>query len=194
MATAVTLKESDGTDIYPVTDISLVNNGIHAVDAIPTTEVPPVTTSMIEDGAVTSAKIDWPSFPKFNAYYDTTYPSFPADTPIPFNSAQVNIGGFTLNNTGQVTIPKSGYYMITVQLWVQNSGSRSWWRLRRNGNNIGESIISATGYWGLTAISNIYQCTQGDVIDVIKNGSDSVNLNSGSADKRTTSISIRYIG
>ena len=133
------------------------------------------------------------SVPKFNAYYNTTYSNFPADTPIPYNTAAVNIGSFTLSS-GQVTIPKTGNYLITIQLWVLNNGSRSWWRLRRNGNTIGESIISATGYWGLTAISNIYPCTQGDVIDVIKNGSESVNLNSGSADKRTTSISIQYIG
>ena len=133
------------------------------------------------------------SVPKFNAYYNTTYSSFPADTPIPFNTQQVNIGSFSMTG-GRVTIPKSGNYMITVQLWVQNGGSRSWWRLRRNGNTIGESIISGTSYWGLTAISNIYPCTQGDIIDVIKNGSESVNLNSGSADKRTTSISIQYIG
>ena len=96
--------------------------------------------------------------------------------------------------SGRVTIPKTGTYKITVQLWVQNNGSRSWWRLRRNGNTIGESIISAGGYWGICAISNIYTCTQGDIIDVIKNGTESVNLNSGSADKRTTSISIEYIG
>lgn len=136
---------------------------------------------------------DLTAVPKFNAYYDTTYSNFPANTPIPFNSQVVNVGSFTFSS-GQVTIPKSGNYMITVQLWVLNNGSRSWWRLRRNGNTIGESIISGTSYWGLTAISNIYPCTQGDVIDVIKNGSESVNLNSGSADKRTTSISIQYIG
>lgn len=69
MATAVTLKESDGSEIYPVTDISLVNNGIHAVDIEATTPVPAVETAMIADGAVTtdklganavtSAKIDW---------------------------------------------------------------------------------------------------------------------------------------
>lgn len=136
---------------------------------------------------------DLTAVPKFNAYYDTTYSNFPANTPIPYNTQVVNVGSFTLSS-GQVTIPKTGNYMITVQLWVLNNGSRSWWRLRRNGNTIGESIISGTSYWGLTAISNIYTCTQGDVIDVIKNGSESVNLNSGSADKRTTSISIQYIG
>lgn len=57
MATAVTLKESDGTEIYPVTDISLVNNGIHAVDIEATTPVPAVETAMIADGAVTTAKV-----------------------------------------------------------------------------------------------------------------------------------------
>lgn len=61
MATAVTLKESDGSEIYPVTDISLVNNGIHAVDIQATTPVPSVETAMIADGAVTDAKIDWSS-------------------------------------------------------------------------------------------------------------------------------------
>lgn len=62
MATAVTLKESDGSEIYPVTDISLVNNGIHAVDIEATTPVPAVETAMIEDGAVTAAKLDTQSY------------------------------------------------------------------------------------------------------------------------------------
>lgn len=57
MATAVTLKESDGSEIYPVTDISLVNNGIHAVDIEATTPVPAVETAMIADGAVTGEKL-----------------------------------------------------------------------------------------------------------------------------------------
>ena len=59
MATAVTLKKPDGTEIYPVTDISLVNDGIHAVDIEATTPVPAVETDMIADGAVTNDKIDW---------------------------------------------------------------------------------------------------------------------------------------
>lgn len=73
MATAVTLKESDGSEIYPVTDISLVNNGIHAVDIEATTPVPAVETASIADGAVTTAKIadgavtndkiDWSTIP-----------------------------------------------------------------------------------------------------------------------------------
>ena len=57
MATAVTLKESDGSEIYPVTDISLVNGGISAHDILPASSVAPITTDQIQDGAVTSAKI-----------------------------------------------------------------------------------------------------------------------------------------
>lgn len=164
---------------------------------------PLVQTSMIADGAVTAdklgassvtpAKIDWSEFPKFNAYYNTSYNGFPADTPIPFNTQQINVGGFTLSN-GRITIPKTGNYMITVQLWVHNNNDRSWWKLRRNGLAINEAIFEATGYWGLTAFSCAYVCSQGDIIDVIKNGGESVNLNSGSGDKRSTSITIQYIG
>ena len=82
MATAVTLKESDGSEIYPVTDISLVNNGIHAVDIEATTPVPAVETAMIADGAVTAAKINWATvYPagldtgwvNANQYINTTY-------------------------------------------------------------------------------------------------------------------------
>ena len=48
MATAVTLKKPDGTEIYPVTDISLVNDGIHAVDIEATSSVPPISNDMID--------------------------------------------------------------------------------------------------------------------------------------------------
>jgi len=75
MATSVTLKESDGTEIYPVTDISLVNGGIHAVDIQATTPVPAVETAMIADGAVTASKIDFSSFSptSYVATLNTTY-------------------------------------------------------------------------------------------------------------------------
>lgn len=59
MAKSVTLKDTDGTNIYPVTDIALVNNGIHADPIAATTDAAYITTGMIQDGAVTSDKIDW---------------------------------------------------------------------------------------------------------------------------------------
>lgn len=57
MAKAVTLKNSNNEEVYPVTDLSLVNGNITAgriADGA-------VTTDKIADKAVTSGKIDWTS-------------------------------------------------------------------------------------------------------------------------------------
>ena len=55
MAKAVTLKNNNNEEVYPVTDISLVNGNI------PTGRIADnaITTPKIADGAVTSDKIDW---------------------------------------------------------------------------------------------------------------------------------------
>lgn len=57
MAKAVTLKNNNNEEIYPVTDLSLVNGNI------PTARISDnaITTDKIADGAVTSGKIDWAS-------------------------------------------------------------------------------------------------------------------------------------
>lgn len=165
------------------TNASVVNSGTSSAAVLD------FTIPRGQDGSIEELT----SVPKFNAYYNTAYNAFPADTPIPFNTQQMNVGSFTMTG-GRITIPKAGNYMITVQLWVHNNGSRSWWKLRRNGNPINEALITGSGYWGLTAISCAYVCSQGDIIDVIKNGTESTDLNSGSGDKRSTSITIQYIG
>ena len=66
MATAVTLKESDGSEIYPVTDISLVNGGISAHDILPASSVAPITTDQIQNRAVTTAKLSGMPGPDFS--------------------------------------------------------------------------------------------------------------------------------
>lgn len=55
MAKAVTLKNNNNEEVYPVTDLSLVNGNI------PTGRIADsaITTPKIADGAVTSGKIDW---------------------------------------------------------------------------------------------------------------------------------------
>ena len=65
MAKAVTLKNNNDEEVYPVTDISLVNgelNGGRIVNAsVGSDKLTPnaVWEENIKDGAVTSAKIDW---------------------------------------------------------------------------------------------------------------------------------------
>ena len=57
MAKAVTLKNNNNEEVYPVTDLSLVNGNI------PTGRIADnaITTPKIANGAVTSDKIDWSS-------------------------------------------------------------------------------------------------------------------------------------
>lgn len=67
MAKAVILNDSNGEEVYPVTDISLVNgelNGAKIVNAsVGSDKLTPnaVWNENIKDGAVTSDKIDWPT-------------------------------------------------------------------------------------------------------------------------------------
>lgn len=60
MAKIVTLKNTNDEEVYPVTTAEAVNGGLYADNGTEVTGVvPDVTTSRIEDGAVTSDKIDW---------------------------------------------------------------------------------------------------------------------------------------
>ena len=59
MTKAVTLKNSSNEEVYPVTDISLVNGGIYA-DTLSTLEPTAgyISTAMLQNEAVTTAKLD----------------------------------------------------------------------------------------------------------------------------------------
>lgn len=59
MAKAVTLKNNNNEEVYPVTDLSLVNGNI------PTGRIADnaITTDKIADNAVTSDKINWKAMP-----------------------------------------------------------------------------------------------------------------------------------
>lgn len=69
MAKAVILNDSNGEEVYPVTDISLVNgelNGAKIINAsVGSDKLTPnaVWNENIKDGAVTSDKIDWTTMP-----------------------------------------------------------------------------------------------------------------------------------
>ena len=70
MAKAVTLKNNNNEEVYPVTDLSLVNGNI------PTGRIADnaVTTPKITDNAVTSAKIDWTTLYKSATPLSATLP------------------------------------------------------------------------------------------------------------------------
>ena len=68
MAKAVTLKNNNNEEVYPVTDLSLVNGNI------PTGRIADnaITTPKIADDSVTSSKIDWTTFGNKWVYMTST--------------------------------------------------------------------------------------------------------------------------
>ena len=68
MAKAVTLKNNNNEEVYPVTDLSLVNGNI------PTGRIADnaITTPKIADAVVTSDKIDWTTFGNKWVYMTST--------------------------------------------------------------------------------------------------------------------------
>ena len=96
MAKAVTLKNNNNEEVYPVTDLSLVNGNI------PTGRIADsaITTPKIANKAVTSAKIDWT---KLQKYYKACSQVNPFN--IPTSWKQVTPSGWTLTfstNAGEI--------------------------------------------------------------------------------------------
>ena len=82
-----------------------------------------VQTTNILDGAVTASKIDFTTMPFATAYTDSKTDNFSGRVPY---SAFTQNNGFTLSNNGLVC-PKSGYYIISARL--SSYGIGGWLRI-----------------------------------------------------------------
>ena len=105
MAKAVTLKNNNDEEIYPVTDLSLVNGNI------PTGRIADnaITTPKIANVAVTSAKIDWTTM-------TCGIVSNPASSTIPANGK---------TRIAQITLPTGKYALIaTASYWASTYARR----------------------------------------------------------------------
>ena len=157
MAKAVTLKNNNNEEIYPVTDLSLVNGNI------PTGRIADsaITTPKIADGAVTSDKIDWT---KLQKYYKACPQVNPFNIPTAWKA--VAPSGWTLTfptNSGEIYRVEivtgylcwSGGTLTELDMHVQYSGAESISRASSTmtgtyggGVSIGRSafgILKATG-------------------------------------------------
>ena len=109
MAKAVTLKNNNNEEVYPVTDLSLVNGNI------PTGRIADsaITTPKIADGAVTSDKIDWTTLIR-----TVRMPETATTTP---TSAWKE---FNLGSSATVTglIPGKTYLVRTSSDWTEGKG------------------------------------------------------------------------
>lgn len=120
MAKAVTLKNNNNEEVYPVTDLSLVNG------SIPTGRIADsaITTDKIADDSVTSAKIDWTTLAP---YWKTVATSTSSSVTLPagYRLYRVRLIGQKTSNTnwGVLTCPQA---TGTTWIYVQGMSAGTW--------------------------------------------------------------------
>ena len=153
MAKAVTLKNNNNEEIYPVTDISLVNGNI------PTGRIADnaITTPKIADGSVTSDKIDWSTMSHVSNVGSSTT-----------DVAQ------TVTTLCEVTTPETGVYFASATIDPNTLNAdigNACVFLALNGGDIGGSRVyfnHVSGQWffGGCSVSAIVSCKKGDKIQL----------------------------
>lgn len=152
---------------------------IYADDYISTSPIPTtVTTAMIEDGAVTAAKLDWSSvggalmyvarFPIHRQTYNNSTLVFDAPSVSVQVDANISVSRVSSNSHLQLDLPTTGVYAanVSTQLWTgQNSWDYMLLELRKN--NTGFTRVMAPkigGSWGFCATQGWASVANGDYI------------------------------
>ena len=136
MAKAVTLKNNNNEEVYPVTDISLVNGNI--------------PTGRIADNAVTSNKIDW-----------TTMTCGIVSNP---DSSTITANGRT--RIAHITLPKGKYALIaTASYWADNNARRCLY-ISFESTTGGSINSMKNGLYGTTAGGDTLEATNTALVNV----------------------------
>ena len=146
MAKAVTLKNNNNEEVYPVTDLSLVNGNI------PTGRIADnaITTSKIANGAVTSDKIDWTT---------TTcgIVSSPASSTIPANGR---------TRIARITLPKGKYALIATASYWANAVARRCLYISFESTTGGTVTSMLNGLYGTTAGGDTIEATNTALVNI----------------------------
>lgn len=165
MAKAVTLKNSNSEEVYPVTDISLVNGGIYAdilANVEPTTGY--ISTAMLQDEAVISDKIDWATI-RVPLYSGGTYQSASASlSDSPSNYEYLFIETITNDNIEKVIMVPSGAsrFTSTDVGYANNNIYIKWAEWETSGTTITRQFsCESTNYGNITygsyiGVKNVY--------------------------------------
>lgn len=155
MAKAVTLKNNNNEEIYPVTDISLVNgelNGARIVNAsVGSDKLTPnaVWNENIKDGAVTSSKIDWKTM-------TCGIVSNPASDTIPANGR---------TRIAQITLPKGKYALIAMaSYWA--SAARRCLNISFESTTGGTVNSMLNGAYGTSSSGDTIEVTNTALVDI----------------------------
>ena len=146
MAKAVTLKNNNNEEVYPVTDLSLVNGNI------PTGRIADnaVTTPKIAKGAVTSEKIDWTTI-------TCGIVSNPASNTIPANGR---------TRIAQITLQKGKYALIATASYWANTSARRCLYISFESSTGGTINSMLNGTYGTTAGGDTLEATNTALVDI----------------------------
>lgn len=156
MAKAVTLKNNNNEEVYPVTDISLVNgelNGARIVNAsVGSDKLTPnaVWNENIKDGAVTSSKIDWTTM-------TCGIVSNPASDTIPANGR---------TRIAQITLPKGKYALIATASYWANTAARRNLYISFECSTGGTVNSKLNGLYGTTAGGDTIEATNTALVNI----------------------------
>lgn len=146
MAKAVTLKNSNNEEVYPVTDLSLVNGNI------PTGRIADgaVTSAKIADDSVTSDKIDWTTM-------TCGIVSNPASNTIPANGR---------TRIAQITLPKGKYALIATASYWANAVARRCLYISFESTTGGTVTSMLNGLYGTTASGDTIEATNTALVNI----------------------------
>ena len=145
MAKAVTLKNNNNEEVYPVTDLSLVNGNI------PTGRIADnaITTPKIADNAVTSNKIDWTTM-------TCGIVSNPASDTIPANGR---------TRIAQITLSTGKYALIAMaSYWA--SAARRCLNISFESTTGGTVNSMLNGAYGTSASGDTIEVTNTALVDI----------------------------
>ena len=136
MAKAVTLKNNNNEEVYPVTDLSLVNGNI--------------PTGRIADNAVTSDKIDW-----------TTMTCGIFSNP---DSTTITANGRT--RIAHITLPKGKYALIATASYWASTAARRCLYISFESSTGGTVSSMKNGVYGTTAGGDTMEVTNTALVDI----------------------------
>ena len=161
MAKAVILNDSNGEEVYPVTDISLVNgelNGAKIVNAsVGSDKLTPnaVWNENIKNGAVTSSKIDWTTFGNKWVYMTST---------VSIGTSEVTVMSITCSTPGTFLV------IGTVDPNLLNINPGNFMCAISVNGNIKQSVYAnSSGGWfmGGMTVQTVEQLKNGDVVRLV---------------------------
>lgn len=152
MAKAVTLKNNNDEEVYPVTDLSLVNGDI------PTGRIADnaITTAKIADNAITSDKIDWTTLARVKFIRPTI--------------SNVNINYQADYTQGTWTCDEVGLYLLYFYQKIQGEYSAHDFMVKIFKNdNIASYATIALNWAGISTMA-LLQLAVGDVVKFVSSG------------------------